>query len=117
MLTVLRVFTLNYILASDVDKVVKGLMSPLGQSFTNTTNFEEQRNADEQLVVEDLPAYLDRIADYIAQVNTMPRQVVVEAKHPSSQSLRQAHVNTPLITLPSGTKITGRPVRVWYSLR
>ena len=47
-----RVFTLNYILASDVDKVVKGLMSPLGQSFTNTTNVEEQRNAHEQLVVE-----------------------------------------------------------------
>lgn len=75
----IRVFTLNYILASDVDKVVKGLMSPLGQSFTNTTNVEEQRNAHEQLVVEDLPAYLDRIADYIAQVDTMPRQVVVEA--------------------------------------
>ena len=74
-----RVFTLNYILASDVDKVVKGLMSPLGQSFTNTTNKEEQRNAHEQLVVEDLPPYLDRIADYIAQVDTMPRQVVVEA--------------------------------------
>ena len=75
----IRVFTLNYILASDVDKVVKGLMSPLGQSFTNTTNVEEQRNAHEQLVVEDLPAYLDRIADYIGQVDTMPRQVVVEA--------------------------------------
>ena len=75
----IRVFTLNYILASDVDKVVKGLMSPLGQSFTNTTNVEEQRNAHEQLVVEDLPSYLDRIADYIAQVDTMPRQVVVEA--------------------------------------
>lgn len=74
-----RVFTLNYILASDVDKVVKGLMSPLGQSFTNTINREEQRNAHEQLIVEDLPPYLDRIADYIAQVDTLPRQVVVEA--------------------------------------
>ena len=74
-----RVFTLNYILASDVDKVVKGLMSPLGQSFTNTINSEQQRNAHEQLIVEDLPPYLDRIADYIAQVDTLPRQVVVEA--------------------------------------
>ncbi len=74
-----RVFTLNYILASDVDKVVKGLMSPLGQSFTNTINFEEQRNAHEQLIVEDLPPYLDRIGDYIAQIDTLPRQVVVEA--------------------------------------
>ncbi len=74
-----RVFTLNYILASDVDKVVKGLMSPLGQSFSNTTNKAEQRNAHEQIIVEDLPPYLDRIAEYIAQVDTMPRQVLVEA--------------------------------------
>jgi len=74
-----RVFTLNYILASDVDKVVKGLMSPLGQSFTNTTSPDERRNAHEQIIIEDLPSYLDRIADYIAQVDIMPRQVVVEA--------------------------------------
>jgi type IV pilus assembly protein PilQ len=74
-----RVFTLNYILASDVDKVVKGLMSPLGQSFSNTTSIKEQRNAHEQIIIEDLPPYLDRIAEYIAQVDTMPRQVVVEA--------------------------------------
>jgi type IV pilus assembly protein PilQ len=76
---VVRVFTLNYVLASDVDKVVKGLMSPLGQSFINQTSKTEQRNAHEQLVVEDLPPYLDRIAEYIAQADAMPRQVVVEA--------------------------------------
>jgi len=75
----IRVFTLNYVLASDVEKVVKGLMSPLGQTFTNQTKKLEQRNAHEQLVVEDLPAYLDRIAEYISQVDTLPRQVVVEA--------------------------------------
>ncbi len=74
-----QVFTLNYILASDVDKVVKGLMSPLGQSFVNQTSKTEQRNAHEQLIVEDLPSYLERIAEYIAQVDAMPRQVVVEA--------------------------------------
>ncbi len=74
-----RVFSLNYVLASDVDRIAKGLMSPVGQSFVQATNKEEQRNAHEQLVVEDLPAYLDRIAEYVAQVDTMPRQVVVEA--------------------------------------
>ncbi len=74
-----RVFTLNYVLASDVEKVVKGLMSPLGQTFTNQTKKMEQRNAHEQLVVEDMPPYLDRIAEYIAQVDTVPRQVIVEA--------------------------------------
>lgn len=74
-----RVFTLNYVLASDVEKVVKGLMSPLGQTFTNQIKKMEQRNAHEQLVVEDMPPYLDRIAEYIAQVDTVPRQVIVEA--------------------------------------
>ena len=74
-----RVFTLNYVLASDVEKVVKGLMSPLGQTFTNQTKKMEQRNAHEQLIVEDMPPYLDRIAEYIAQVDTVPRQVIVEA--------------------------------------
>ena len=76
---VVRVFTLNFVLASDVDKVVKGLMSLLGQSFMNQIVKTEQRNAHEQLVVEDLPPYLDRIAEYIAQADTFPRQVVVEA--------------------------------------
>jgi type II secretory pathway component GspD/PulD (secretin) len=74
-----RVFTLNYVLASDIEKIAKGLMSPLGQSFVHSTSKDEQRNAHEQLVVEDLPYYLDRIAEYVAQVDTMPRQVVVEA--------------------------------------
>ena len=74
-----RVFTLNYVLATDVERVVKGLMSPLGQTFTNKVTVDEQRNAHEQIVIEDLPPYLDRIADYISQVDTVPRQVVVEA--------------------------------------
>jgi type IV pilus assembly protein PilQ len=74
-----RVFTLNYVLASDVEKVVQGLMSPLGQSFSNKVTVDEQRNAHEQIIVEDLAPYLDRIAEYISQIDIMPRQVVVEA--------------------------------------
>jgi len=74
-----RVFTLNYVLASDVEKVVQGLMSPLGQSFSNKVTVDEQRNAHEQIIVEDLAPYLDRIAEYILQIDIMPRQVVVEA--------------------------------------
>ena len=113
-----RVFTLNYILASDVETVAKGLMSPLGQSFVNQTNVEEQRNAHEQLIVEDLPPYLERIAEYIAQVDTMPRQVVVEAnilqvtlkdsnKHGVNFNqlarVNRAHVTLGTMGLASGT--------------
>ena len=74
-----RVFELNYVRALEVDKVIKGLMSPVGQSFVHSTDKIDQRNSHEQLVVEDLPGYLDRIAQYIAQIDVMPRQVVVEA--------------------------------------
>ncbi len=113
-----RVFTLNYVLASDVDNVVKGLMSPLGQSFINQTSNEEQRSAHEQLVIEDLPPYLERIAEYIAQVDTMPRQVVVEAnilqvtlkdsnKHGVNFNqlarVNRAHVTLGTMGLASGT--------------
>ncbi|MDX1961563.1 MAG: hypothetical protein SFX18_00330 [Pirellulales bacterium] len=74
-----RVFNLNYVSAVEVDKVVKGLLSPVGQSFINETKLTDQRRTFEQVVVEDLPAYIERIAMYIAQVDVMPRQVLVEA--------------------------------------
>jgi type IV pilus assembly protein PilQ len=74
-----RVFTLNYILATEAERVVKGLLSPVGQSFISSTNDKDQRQAFEQLVVEDLPSYVDRVAAYLAQVDVMPRQVLVEA--------------------------------------
>lgn len=74
-----RVFNLNYISATEVDKVVKGLLSPVGQSFINQTSFTDQRRTFEQIVIEDLPSYSDRIAMYIAQVDVMPRQVLVKA--------------------------------------
>jgi type IV pilus assembly protein PilQ len=76
---IITVFNLDYVLATEVDKVVKGLLSPVGQSFVHQTSDKEQRSAQEQLIVEDLPAYVERIARYLAQVDVMPRQVVVEA--------------------------------------
>jgi type II secretory pathway component GspD/PulD (secretin) len=75
----MQVFTLNYVLALDVDKVVKGLLSPVGQSFINQTSTTDQRKTAEQIVVQDLPAYIQRVGSYIAQVDQPPRQVVVEA--------------------------------------
>ncbi|TWU20974.1 Type IV pilus biogenesis and competence protein PilQ precursor [Novipirellula galeiformis] len=75
----MRVFSLDYISAEDVQKVVSGMLSPVGQVFVNQALTSDQRRTEEQLVVEDLPMYLWRVEEYIAQVDRAPRQVLVEA--------------------------------------
>ncbi|HUG91436.1 MAG TPA: secretin and TonB N-terminal domain-containing protein [Planctomycetaceae bacterium] len=74
-----RVFELNYVSASDLDKVVKGLLSPAGQSFVTDSNPLDQRRTRERIVIEDLPEYLARIEEYILRVDQPPRQVLIEA--------------------------------------
>jgi type II secretory pathway component GspD/PulD (secretin) len=64
----------------DVDKVVKGLLSPVGQSFTNQALPTDQRRTVDQLIVEDLPPYVQRVGEYVQQVDVPPMQVVVEAQ-------------------------------------
>ncbi len=73
------VFDLNYVAAADIDKIVQGLLSPVGQSFVTQTMPTDRMRTQEQLVVEDLPEYLERIAQYIHQVDHAPRQVQIEA--------------------------------------
>jgi hypothetical protein len=75
-----QVFMLNYVSSIDVDKVVKGLLSPVGQSFTNQSLPTDQRRTVDQLIVEDLPQSLNRIAEFVAQIDIPPMQVVVEAQ-------------------------------------
>jgi type IV pilus assembly protein PilQ len=74
-----QVFTLNYVTATDVDKIVQGLLSPVGKSFIHQSVPTDHRRAQEQLVVEDLPEYLQRINDYLSQADVPPRQVLIEA--------------------------------------
>ncbi|MFG0335109.1 MAG: hypothetical protein ACF8TS_17260 [Maioricimonas sp. JB049] len=75
----LRVFNLNYLAAADADAVVQGLLSPVGKSFTIQSDPLDKLRTREQLVVEDLPAYLHRISSYLAQADCPPRQVQIEA--------------------------------------
>jgi type II secretory pathway component GspD/PulD (secretin) len=74
-----RVVSLNYIAAADAEKIVKGLLSPVGQVFINESATTDQRRTQEQVVVEDLPMYLQRVEQYLAQADRPPRQVLVEA--------------------------------------
>ncbi|MGN6547380.1 MAG: secretin and TonB N-terminal domain-containing protein, partial [Aureliella sp.] len=73
-----QVFSLNYMSATDADKVVQGLLSPVGQSFITATVPTDHRRTHEQLVVEDLPDYVHRIEQYLMQADTAPRQVQIE---------------------------------------
>lgn len=74
-----RVFQLDYVAAVDVDLVIKGLLSPVGQSFISEAAETDNRRTQELLVVEDLPPYLMRIEEYVRQVDLPPRQVLIEA--------------------------------------
>ena len=73
-----RVFQLDYVAAVDVDLVIKGLLSPVGQSFLSESVETDNRRTQELVVVEDVPAYLSRIEEFIRQVDIPPRQVLIE---------------------------------------
>jgi type IV pilus assembly protein PilQ len=77
---VVRVFTLNYVSATDVEKVVTGLISPLGKVFIRQVDAKDRLRTQEQVVVEDLPEYVERAAMYVSEVDQPPRQVLVEAR-------------------------------------
>ncbi|MCA9247002.1 MAG: hypothetical protein KDA42_07805, partial [Planctomycetales bacterium] len=73
-----RVFELDYASAIDVDQVIKGMLSPIGKSFVSQSSPTDNRRTKEIVVVEDLPAYLVRIEQYIVQVDQPPRQVLIQ---------------------------------------
>jgi len=74
-----RVFALDYVSATDVEKVVQGLLSPVGNIFSAEADSKNKRKTGETIVVEDLPAYVQRVEQYIAQIDQPPRQVLIEA--------------------------------------
>ncbi len=76
---VIRVFPLNFVTADEVDKVVQGLLSPLGKSFVTSAVSSDTRRAQELLTVEDLPASVQRIEAYVRSVDIPPKQVVIES--------------------------------------
>ncbi len=75
----LKVFRLDFSSARDMDAAVKGLLSPVGQSFTTEAKNTDNRRTQEVLVVQDLPGNLRSIEQYVAQVDRPPRQVMIEA--------------------------------------
>lgn len=76
---VVQVFSLSFVAAADIEAALKGLISPMGQIFITESSPADKRRTQEQVVVEDIPSSLERIAEYIARVDQPPRQVVIEA--------------------------------------
>tara|TARA_R110002049_G_scaffold27321_3_gene94422 strand:+ start:60265 stop:61971 length:1707 start_codon:yes stop_codon:yes gene_type:complete len=76
---ILQVYPLDYIAAADVESVANSLLSPVGSAFVSEADSTDQKKTREVLVVEDTPAAHMRIAQYIAQIDVPPRQVLVEA--------------------------------------
>lgn len=103
-----RVFGLDYVAATDIEKVVAGLLSPVGKVFTKQVDARDKRKAIEQLVVEDLPPYLTRIASYVAQADEPPRQVMVEARilQVKLESDKRHGVNLDALARVAGADVT-----------
>jgi type II secretory pathway component GspD/PulD (secretin) len=76
---VVQVFRLDYVSATDVNVIIKGLLSPVGQSFMSQVKEGDNRKTQEVLVVEDVPSNLERLARMIQQLDVAPRQVLIEA--------------------------------------
>lgn len=75
----LRVFDLNFISAVETERVIQGLLSPVGHVFISEVDAKNNKKTQERIVVEDLPEYMNRIESYIAQIDHPPRQVLIEA--------------------------------------
>ena len=75
-----RVFSLSYASASDIDRVVQGLLSPIGRSVAVESDSKDKRRTREQVIVEDLPDSIARIERYVSQADQPPRQVLIEAQ-------------------------------------
>jgi hypothetical protein len=76
----LRIFELDYAAAEELEPVVRGMLSPVGKAFVNSSNPADNRRTKEVLTIEDLPPFIARIEQYIAQLDQPPRQVLIEAR-------------------------------------
>lgn len=104
----LQVYPLNYVSAQDLEPIVNRLLSPIGKVFTSEADAVDQLKTRELLIVEDIEASHERIAQYIAQIDIPPRQVLVEA-HVLQIDLNdedRCGINLRAIARLSGARVT-----------
>lgn len=74
-----RVFPLNYVSAADIQSIITPLLSPAGKIVITETNIADTHQTRELVIIEEIPQYLERVADYISRIDLPPRQVLIEA--------------------------------------
>lgn len=76
---VIRVYPLSYVSSTEVESVIKDLISPVGRVKSMVSEKIDTRKSADRLIVEDLPEYLDRIDLCIRELDRPPKQVQIEA--------------------------------------
>lgn len=77
---VLRMFPLDFARGEVLDPMVKGLLSPTGNSYVTALDAEDNLKTREAIVVVDDPTRIAEIESFILQADRPPRQVMVEAR-------------------------------------
>ncbi|QEG38999.1 type II secretion system protein GspD [Roseimaritima ulvae] len=75
----LRMFPLDFALATSLEPAVQGLLSPIGTAYATQLDQADRHRTQEALVVIDTPAALAAVEQYILQADQAPRQVMIEA--------------------------------------
>ena len=66
---------LNFVSATDVEKVITGLLSPVGHVYSTSVDSKDKHRTREAVVIEDLPTYLERAAQFRSGPSTSECQV------------------------------------------
>ncbi len=75
----LHVFPLNFVSAIDVLPVITNLLTPTGQATASSVSSIDNTKAREAVIVTDRPEILQRVEEFIRQVDIPPLQVMIEA--------------------------------------
>lgn len=75
----IRVYPLSYITGTEVEALIRDLLSPVGKVKSMQSEKTDSRKSTDLVVVEDMPEYLERIDSCIQQLDRPPRQVQIEA--------------------------------------
>jgi type II secretory pathway component GspD/PulD (secretin) len=105
---VIKVFPLSYVSGTEVEAVIKDLLSPVGTVKSMQSEKLDTRKSSDRLIVEDLPDYLDRIEACIHQLDRPPKQVQIEAHILEVDlSAENRHgVNLEMMSDIAGTKVS-----------
>ena len=77
--SVVQIFPLDYSKGADILISVEQLLSPTGKAFLSESDEADNRKVKEVIVVVDYPEAQNRIAQFIAEIDHPPAQVLIEA--------------------------------------